>query len=273
MSIKVMSAVWELQLAREEKLVLLAIADHADDDGLAWPSLSRIAWKCGYQQKRTVSDIVRRLIEAGVLETVERAAGPRPTKYRVRPEMAASLPPFDPNTYRRGQSVRRDAENASQGDSEGDKSLNQKEEMAPESARGAENASQMDAFNASLACEQPVDESELGMRSAHTGMRLAHARDAVASAPESYNRHIEPLADDAPGTEPQGRAARRPEPPFNPTVENNEARLLGIPRRRENESVAHFRRRLEVARTASVTGQAERRSSPADDGGVTGTAS
>jgi hypothetical protein len=43
MSIKIMSAVWELQdITASETLLLIALADHANDDGFCWPSVGTI---------------------------------------------------------------------------------------------------------------------------------------------------------------------------------------------------------------------------------------
>jgi len=47
MSIKVMSWAWEQALPPLTKLILMAIADHADDSGYAWPGYRGIAKKCG----------------------------------------------------------------------------------------------------------------------------------------------------------------------------------------------------------------------------------
>jgi hypothetical protein len=46
-SVKVVSAVWEH--SRTEgvtRLIFIALADHCDHDGLAWPSIERVAEKC-----------------------------------------------------------------------------------------------------------------------------------------------------------------------------------------------------------------------------------
>ncbi len=44
MSILMMSKVWALEnLEPAEKLVLLAVADFANDDGIAWPSIPTLA--------------------------------------------------------------------------------------------------------------------------------------------------------------------------------------------------------------------------------------
>ncbi len=54
-----MSDVWELDIPRPEKFVLIAMADHADHDGNnVYPSAPRIAWKTGYDERQ-----VRRIID------------------------------------------------------------------------------------------------------------------------------------------------------------------------------------------------------------------
>ena len=66
MSIKIMSAIWELDLPRDEKIVALAFADHADDLGRCWPGIDRIAWKCGYSD-RSVQRKIGALKDRGIL--------------------------------------------------------------------------------------------------------------------------------------------------------------------------------------------------------------
>ncbi len=66
MSIKLMHQVWELPLAPREKLVALVIADHANDDGIAWPSVVSIARKTGLS-RRGVQMIIARLEQFGLI--------------------------------------------------------------------------------------------------------------------------------------------------------------------------------------------------------------
>jgi hypothetical protein len=82
MSVKIMGMVWDLEIGRDEKLVLLAYADHADHSGEnIFPSVSRIARKTGYSE-RSVQSITRRLEEAGLL--VSEGHGPHGTnKYHI----------------------------------------------------------------------------------------------------------------------------------------------------------------------------------------------
>jgi hypothetical protein len=63
MSVKVMAQVWELpskEVSGPCRLLLLAIADHADPAGVAWPSRKRLADMCGM----SVRSVIRHLQEA-----------------------------------------------------------------------------------------------------------------------------------------------------------------------------------------------------------------
>lgn len=100
MSVKVMAAVWELDLAQTEKLVLLALADHADDVGRCWPSLVRVAWKSGLGHRQT-QRVVRKLVEKKLLVAVAGKSGGRGSTiiYEVHAQKGVKLTPFD--SYRR----------------------------------------------------------------------------------------------------------------------------------------------------------------------------
>ncbi|MCU8213330.1 helix-turn-helix domain-containing protein [Vibrio vulnificus] len=64
MSVKVMSYVWDISLFKgSDKLVMLCLADHADDSGLCWPSIDTIARKSGVSPT-TVKSTLKKL-EAG----------------------------------------------------------------------------------------------------------------------------------------------------------------------------------------------------------------
>jgi Helix-turn-helix domain len=83
-----MSQVWEdvrIQ-SQPELLVLLALADHARDDGLCWPSIRTIAAKARVEE-RSAQRILRRLIERGLVELVTKGGcidGHNvPNRYRV----------------------------------------------------------------------------------------------------------------------------------------------------------------------------------------------
>jgi Helix-turn-helix domain len=88
MSIRLMSQVWEDTRieSQAELLVLLALADHARDDGLCWPSMRSIAGKARIEE-RSAQRIIRRLIEKGFVELVSKGGcidgQNTPNRYRV----------------------------------------------------------------------------------------------------------------------------------------------------------------------------------------------
>lgn len=72
MSIKRMTAVWDQSKARgAQLLLLLAIADNAGDEGLAWPGLEELA-KRTRVKKRAVIDQIEKLEKAGELRVLRR---------------------------------------------------------------------------------------------------------------------------------------------------------------------------------------------------------
>ena len=67
MSVTVMSFVWKLPIPHDEKFILLAYADHANDDGGSiFPAVLTVAKKTSYS-KRSVQEITRKLQKRGLL--------------------------------------------------------------------------------------------------------------------------------------------------------------------------------------------------------------
>lgn len=97
MSIKVQSYVWEHSRAKGSALLLLlAIADHAHDDGTgAWPSMERLARKCR-QSVRNVQYLLDKLVDLKELR-IEPDAGPNGTNAYmiVLPAKFAGREPLD----------------------------------------------------------------------------------------------------------------------------------------------------------------------------------
>lgn len=83
MSIHVMNRVWMESPAKgSELLIMLAIADFATDEGVAWPGVETLANKARLSKRQTQYNI-RSLVDAGLL-TVEENAGPHGVhRYRV----------------------------------------------------------------------------------------------------------------------------------------------------------------------------------------------
>ena len=91
MSIRVMSRAWDHSAhCGSELLMLLAIADFADDEGRAYPAVPTLAAKCR-MSARNANMLLTKLRESGELE-IRIGAGPRGTNmYRIR--LTAPLKP------------------------------------------------------------------------------------------------------------------------------------------------------------------------------------
>lgn len=78
-----MTRVWSSEEPTEanERLLLLAIADAANEEGICWPSVKALARKCGVQP-HTARKNLARLVEQGFIERVERPG--RSNVYRLR---------------------------------------------------------------------------------------------------------------------------------------------------------------------------------------------
>lgn len=86
MSIRIMSRIWEAGPTDPmQRFVLLAIADHADDHGRAYPSMIGIASKCGMTE-RGARGIIRKLEAGGFLETKVGGGRGGKSHYTVNPE-------------------------------------------------------------------------------------------------------------------------------------------------------------------------------------------
>jgi hypothetical protein len=85
MSIKVMNEVWESSnTAGTKRLMMVALADHANDEGYCYPSVIRLAVKCNCTE-RNAQILLRELEDTGEL-TVEVSAGRgNKSAYWVRP--------------------------------------------------------------------------------------------------------------------------------------------------------------------------------------------
>lgn len=81
-SFELQDAAWLVEISSTQKLVLLCLAAHADEHGLCWPSVKRIAARCRLTP-RAVMLSLQHLEKAG---HVTRQMSPgRVTRYRVHP--------------------------------------------------------------------------------------------------------------------------------------------------------------------------------------------
>lgn len=98
MSVRVMGLVWAAKLDPTEKLVLLALADHAGHDGeRVYPGVELTAWKTGLSE-RAVQYNIRRLESGGYLVRQSPGTGGRGnrTEYRI------DLEKLEPREYVKG---------------------------------------------------------------------------------------------------------------------------------------------------------------------------
>ena len=95
MSIAITSMVWQRSKAKgPARLVLLALADHADEEGRAWPSAARLA-RYTLMDVRNVHRALARLVKEG--EIVAAGKGPRGVIiYEIRPGGGVSEPMAKP---------------------------------------------------------------------------------------------------------------------------------------------------------------------------------
>jgi len=61
-----MTRVWDLDLPDSDKIVLLALADCANDEGHCWPSVASLVRKCS-KSERTIQGSIKRLVDDGLL--------------------------------------------------------------------------------------------------------------------------------------------------------------------------------------------------------------
>lgn len=80
-----MSLVWQLDLPRNERDVLLVLADHADDAGRgARPSVRYIAWKLGISDRQVIRSLVwLRDPQRAFIEITRRSGFHMPNTYRL----------------------------------------------------------------------------------------------------------------------------------------------------------------------------------------------
>jgi hypothetical protein len=84
MSIRVMTSVWDDPdtQTHSELLVLLALADWANDDGYCWPTISALAAKSRLSE-RAVQQILARLTTTGRIERISGGGRGHANEYRV----------------------------------------------------------------------------------------------------------------------------------------------------------------------------------------------
>ncbi|GIV57754.1 MAG: hypothetical protein KatS3mg042_0667 [Rhodothermaceae bacterium] len=96
MSIRIMTAVWDSQIQERGKLlVLLCLADHANDEGICHPSVRRLARRTRLTE-RHVYNLLSELESEGIVSRISRPG--TSTLYRIHVDRLAQLPAEHPPT-------------------------------------------------------------------------------------------------------------------------------------------------------------------------------
>lgn len=104
MSGKATGWAWDQDLRCVEKIVVLALADHADDAGVSWPGVDRLAQKTG-QSRRTIQRALKSLEDAGKLRREERPRRGRAIVHYVLAMKGDSQSPKGARQSKRGDSL------------------------------------------------------------------------------------------------------------------------------------------------------------------------
>lgn len=132
MSVTVMAEVWRLDLPLAEKAVLLALADHAHDDGTkSYPGNARLIYKTGLSET-TLHRVLRVLKDTGLIVATahEKGGRGRATEYRVVTSAGVRLPDFADWKAARGKGA------DSTTDSEGERVPSEAERVPDEALKG-----------------------------------------------------------------------------------------------------------------------------------------
>ena len=74
MSIHLMSKAWRLDIPQGQKFLLVALCDHANDDGVCWPGQDSLCEKCSMSES-TVGRHIKWLEDNGYLTSERRQKG------------------------------------------------------------------------------------------------------------------------------------------------------------------------------------------------------
>ena len=87
MSIRLMTMVWDMELPTTHKIVLLALADNANDEGICWPSITTLEKKTSLH-RATIIRIISNLEEKSHLSRSSESG--KTNTYRLNPSHSAT---------------------------------------------------------------------------------------------------------------------------------------------------------------------------------------
>ena len=94
----ILSACWPLELSATQKLVIISLADQANDEGVCWPSVASLTRRTCLSE-RAVRNALRDLEDGGYLKTHAREG--RSSYYTVTPARGAPRQEMPPTPARR----------------------------------------------------------------------------------------------------------------------------------------------------------------------------
>jgi hypothetical protein len=169
-SVRVMSLVWAINLPDSEKIVLLALADCANDEGHCWPGMKSLTKKCS-KSERTIQGAVQSLVDKGHL--TRREVFGKGCNYTVHPRSdctPAETAPPQPATQTPAAAA-------------GKPSKNHHSSEAKASSRRAKPKITFEAA-------YPDDSSKHNFRALCVQWAVAHHKWAVQDAGHEYDRFI-----------------------------------------------------------------------------------
>lgn len=183
MSVRLMSKVWEKDLAHSEQSLLLAMADYADDDGRnCYPSYDRLSWKTGYS-KRQVQRIIQELCGKGILVVLRPSTQHQATHYWIRIDKAKDKAPFSVDISDNGSSVDIDDKESASIDN-----LSTLDDFRVDISDNDASVDKLSTLN-----DASVDIDDIQSRQMeHPGWTFATSSVDMVSTDPSVNHHIEP---------------------------------------------------------------------------------
>jgi hypothetical protein len=105
MSLKVMTWAWTVRLPPTPKLVLMALADEADDRGFCFPSQRHLADKCNIDERtvRRMIALLRELEHVGIEQRFRKDRGRTSNGYRLAFDIPRTNCPGVPDSADRGE--------------------------------------------------------------------------------------------------------------------------------------------------------------------------
>lgn len=98
MSIRMMAMVWDDErLSGDMLLLALALADHANDDGQCWPSVTRLAQRIRKSRRQTIR-LLKRLEEIGYIHVAKTAGMANHYVLQCRPTSDTAMSPVTSGT-------------------------------------------------------------------------------------------------------------------------------------------------------------------------------